>query len=216
MYKSWKLGIVSLSGFSSNFSYHDIVVVQKNYLLLKLYAMFLLHTILLLTWFSFFFVPKALYKSNISCPSTNQSASRGVKTTICCPVSGFPPPEVTWRLPNGTVRKTTNTILSITPKTESDFGKYTCSAAGLKETVPDPIVVSIYLQEKGKSKYIFLSHILKYCKQWLTGISRTFWLKIFVSNWGCSLSVRTSEHHAVNLYKLTLLNETFTDLHRPG
>lgn len=126
--------------------------------------LFLLQTILLLTWFFFFFsflfflffsFFKALYKSNISCPSTNQSASRGVKTTICCPVRGFPPPEVTWRLPNGTVHKTTNTILSITPKTEGDFGKYTCSAAGLKETIPDPIVVSINLEEKGKSKYLF-------------------------------------------------------------
>lgn len=96
----------------------------------------------------------SLYKSNVSCPSTNQSASPGIKTTICCPIRGFPPPEVTWRLPNGTVRKTANTILSIAPKTEGDFGKYTCSAAGLKETVPDPIVVSINLEEKGKKTSI--------------------------------------------------------------
>lgn len=109
----------------------------------------------LFTWFLFFFEHKALFKSNVSCPSTNQSASRGVHTTICCPVHGFPPPEVTWRLPNGTVLKTKDTILSITPETEDDFGKYVCSAAGLKETIPDPIVVPINLEEKGKSKYIF-------------------------------------------------------------
>lgn len=125
-----------------------------------MYTVFLLHTVLLfITWFFFFFEHKALYKSNDSCPSTNQSASRGVNTTICCPVRGFPPPEVTWKLPNGTVLKTKSTILPITPKSEDDFGKYTCSAMGLKETVPDPIVVSINLEEKGKSKYIFSSYI---------------------------------------------------------
>lgn len=113
------------------------------------------YDILLFTLFFFFFEHKALYKSYDSCPSTNQSASRGVSTTICCPVHGFPPPEVTWKLPNGTVLKTENAILSITPKTKDDFGEYTCSATGLKETVPDPIVVSINLEEKGQSKYSF-------------------------------------------------------------
>ena len=38
-------------------------------------------------------------------------------------------------------------------------------------------------------------------------IRRTFLLKIFVSNRGCGLSVRTSGHHAVNLHKLTPLKE---------
>jgi len=107
---------------------------------------------LFINWFFFSFEHKALYKSNDSCPSTNQSASLGENTTLCCPVRGFPPPEVTWTLPNGTVFKTKNTILSITPQSEDDFGKYTCSAMGLKETVPDPIVVSINLEEKGQSK----------------------------------------------------------------
>lgn len=115
----------------------------------------LLHRVqLLFTWFFFFFEHKALYISNVSCPSTNQSASVGVNTTICCPVRGFPPPEVTWKLPNGTVVETKNTILPIVPKSKDDFGKYTCSAMGLKETFPDPIVVTINLEEKEKSKYI--------------------------------------------------------------
>ena len=38
-------------------------------------------------------------------------------------------------------------------------------------------------------------------------ISRTFLLKIFVSNRGCGLSARTSGHHAVNLHKLTLFSD---------
>ena len=46
-------------------------------------------------------------------------------------------------------------------------------------------------------------------------ISRTFLLNIFVSNWGCGLSARTSVHHAVHLHKLTLLKELLTDLTLP-
>ena len=41
-------------------------------------------------------------------------------------------------------------------------------------------------------------------------ISRTFLLKIFVSNRGCGLSARTSVHHAVNFHKLTLFSGNFT------
>ena len=46
-------------------------------------------------------------------------------------------------------------------------------------------------------------------------ISRTFLLKIFVSNRGCGLSARTSVHHAVNLHKSTLLKELVTGLTLP-
>ena len=46
-------------------------------------------------------------------------------------------------------------------------------------------------------------------------ISRTFLLKIFVSNRGCGLSARTSGHHAVNLHKLPLLKELLTSLTLP-
>ena len=54
---------------------------------------------------------------------------------------------------------------------------------------------------------------LKYRKH--RPISRTFLLKIFVSNWGRGLSARTSGHHAVNLHKLTLLKELLTGLTLP-
>lgn len=89
-----------------------------------------------------------LSKSFDACPSTNQSASKGVSTTICCPVSGFPPPEITWKWPDGTEQKTGNAILPITPKGK-DFGTYTCSAMGLN---PDPVVIRIYLREERLSK----------------------------------------------------------------
>lgn len=62
-----------------------------------------------------------------------------------------------------------NTILSITPKTKEDFGKYICSVTGLKVTVPDPIIVAINVQEEGQSKYIFFemsSFQSKQCTKW--------------------------------------------------
>ena len=46
-------------------------------------------------------------------------------------------------------------------------------------------------------------------------INRTFLLKIFVTNQGCSLYARTSVHHAVNLHKLILLKELVTGLTLP-
>ena len=41
-------------------------------------------------------------------------------------------------------------------------------------------------------------------------ISRTFLLKISISNWGCGLSARTSRHHAKNLHKVTSFSENST------
>ena len=46
-------------------------------------------------------------------------------------------------------------------------------------------------------------------------ISRTFLLKIFVSNRGCGLSVRTSGHYGINLHKLPVLKELLTSLTLP-
>lgn len=83
------------------------------------------------------------------CPSTKQYATRGVSTTICCPVSGFPPPEIFWELANGTVLKSGSTILPITPE-KTDFGSYTCIGMGLKER--DSVIVTIDLREEGLSK----------------------------------------------------------------
>ena len=98
-------------------------------------------------------------KSFDACPSTNQSACKNVSTTICCPVRGFPPPEVTWKRPDGTEQKTGNTILPITPEAK-DFGTYTCSAKGLN---PDPVVIVIKLQEdmSRTCKYIVEIHLSK-------------------------------------------------------
>lgn len=110
--------------------------------------------IIFTTYIYFFslFQHKALSKHFGACPSTNQSASKGVPVTICCPVRGFPPPEVTWSWPDGTEQKTGSTILPITPK-EKDFGTYTCKAVGLD---PDPVIILINLREERLGKYIFL------------------------------------------------------------
>ena len=52
---------------------------------------------------------------------------------LCCPVQGFPPPQVSWKLPNGTLLKTGSTILHVTVKTENDFGRYECIAKSLEK-----------------------------------------------------------------------------------
>lgn len=101
---------------------------------------------------------KSLSKYFDACPSTNQSASKGVPTTICCPVRGFPPPEVTWNWPDGTEQKTGSTILPITPKAK-DFGTYTCKAVGLD---PDPVIIPINLREEGLKTSITAEDITQF------------------------------------------------------
>ena len=80
-----------------------------------------------------------MYEDNDLCP-TSIDAKIGESITICCPVQGFPPPEVNWELPNGTLLKTENTILHLTVKTKDDFGRYRCNARGLEDTVLDSVV----------------------------------------------------------------------------
>ena len=73
----------------------------------------------------------------------------GRLVTLDCPVNGFPQPEVTWTLPNGSVLP--NRLVSTLPiilKTNADFGNYTCSAKSLDRTIPHFI---ISVQDAGKS-----------------------------------------------------------------
>ncbi|XP_066024714.1 roundabout homolog 3 isoform X3 [Pocillopora verrucosa] len=52
---------------------------------------------------------------------------------MCCPVHGFPPPQVSWELPNGTRLEKGSTMLHVTVKTENDFGRYRCIARSLEK-----------------------------------------------------------------------------------
>ena len=82
------------------------------------------------------------------CP-TSFDATRGESVLICCPVQVFPPPQVSWELPNGTQLETGSTILHVTVKTENDFGRYRCIAKSLEKNV---LTANITIRKRSKYK----------------------------------------------------------------
>ena len=68
---------------------------------------------------------------------------------MCCPVQGFPPPQVSWELPNRTRVETGSTILHVTVKTENDFGRYRCIARSLEKNV---LMANITIHKRSKYK----------------------------------------------------------------
>ena len=78
------------------------------------------------------FQDPASYEDPDLCP-TSFDAIIDESVPLCCPVQGFPPPQVSWKLPNGTLLKTGSTILHVTVKTENDFGRYECIAKSLEK-----------------------------------------------------------------------------------
>ena len=68
---------------------------------------------------------------------------------MCCPVQGFPPPQVSWELPNRTRVETGSTILHVTVKTENDFGRYRCIARSLEKNV---LMANITIRKRSKYK----------------------------------------------------------------
>ncbi|KAJ7371881.1 Hemicentin-1, partial [Desmophyllum pertusum] len=90
----------------------------------------------------FFLGIQSLKEDTDMCPKGDQYATMNKTTTICCPVPGFPPPEVTWKLPDKTVQTTVNTMLPIKPEKEKDFGNFTCCAINVG-TPMGPFVISL-------------------------------------------------------------------------
>ena len=82
------------------------------------------------------------------CP-TSFDAAKGESVLMCCPVKGFPPPQVSWELPNGTLLETGSTILHITVETENDFGCYRCIARSLEKNV---FTANITIRKRRKYK----------------------------------------------------------------
>lgn len=74
-------------------------------------------------------VSSHVYKD--SCP-TSVNATIGESKTICCPVKRFPPPDITWQLPNGTSPESRDITLRVTLRTDNDFGRYRCLVRGLE------------------------------------------------------------------------------------
>ena len=94
------------------------------------------------------FEDPASYEDPDVCP-TNFNTTMGESVKMCCPVKGFPPPQVSWELPNGTLLETGSTILHVTVETENDFGRYRCSARSLEK---DVLTANITIRKRGKYK----------------------------------------------------------------
>ena len=78
------------------------------------------------------------------CRETSYSSSRGDNQTVCCPVSGYPPPFVTWKK-NGIQLNQESSVLKIYNLANQGFGNYTCTATNFETTVS----VDVFIEEKG-------------------------------------------------------------------
>ena len=57
----------------------------------------------------------------------DQSATEGDNVTLLCPVSGMPPPVVSWMTPNG--QRHSGYMLELTSINRSQAGEYKCEAS---------------------------------------------------------------------------------------
>ena len=80
------------------------------------------------------------------CP-TSFDATIDESVLLCCPVQGFPPPQVSWKLPNGTLHETGSITLHVKVKTENDFGRYRCIAKSLEK---NDLIVNITIHKRSK------------------------------------------------------------------
>ena len=94
------------------------------------------------------FQDPASYEDPDLCP-TSFDAATDESVLMCCPVQGFPPPQVSWELPNGTLLETGSTTLHVTVKTEDDFGRYRCIARSLEKNF---LTANITIRKRGKYK----------------------------------------------------------------
>ena len=94
------------------------------------------------------FQDPASYGDPDLCP-TSFNATRGESVLMCCPVQGFPPPQISWELPNETLLETGSTTLHITVENENDFGRYRCIARSLEKNV---LTANITISKRGKYK----------------------------------------------------------------
>lgn len=72
----------------------------------------------------------------------------GDELSICCPVSGYPPPVVTWKTNGTQLQNGEDTKYTITSVEDKDFGNYTCTATNFKTTI-GPLAISV-LKKRGK------------------------------------------------------------------
>lgn len=83
-----------------------------------------------------------------NCPERSKSGKIGEQVSICCPVSGIPPPVVTWEKNGLVLQEEDSTLYTFNLTTDKNFGNYTCTAtSGKYQTVPITISVSAKIDE---------------------------------------------------------------------
>ena len=66
----------------------------------------------------------------------------GQNLSICCPVSSYPPPVVTWEKNGTQLQEESKTVFTIILDNNEKFGKYSCSATDGKASI-GPIVITV-------------------------------------------------------------------------
>lgn len=100
-------------------------------------------------------------KDDSLCPKTSYEANIGDSVTLCCPVSGNPPPEVVWTFDDAKVKESLATNLVIQPVKESNYGSYSCTARSL-EKAAGPFSITLNKTECKLLGFLFVCFVLLY------------------------------------------------------
>ena len=77
-----------------------------------------------------------------SCPNLSYNVRVGRnELKLCCPVSGYPKPTITWERNGIQLQKSENPLYFISKVTQEDFGNYTCTATDGKSFITSAIIV---------------------------------------------------------------------------
>lgn len=84
-----------------------------------------------------------------TCPKRLYHVKVGEQLSLCCPVSGYPPPIVTWEKNGAQLPKGETSDYIINKVEEGNFGNYTCTATNGKDDTVGPVAISV-MEQKGQ------------------------------------------------------------------